>query len=324
MQFNTQIFKAILLTLTVSLISYGALIAQLPANQLILPSKDFVIRFSWQGDSIASKYEAHAAMLFPVRVKECPRTFYMQFDLGSPYSLLYKNKLEAIQLKYPAAIPSKNVNEKLENFSLVVDGTPVLAKEITVKQFDSTAIDWEDENGIEIIGTIGTDLIDGSVAMIDYPNGRLSVSQSIPKKLMQRLSLTDFIYTNRSVLLPATIKGRETLLYFDTGASMFELLTDKTTCNQLAVNGAAVARFSVKSWDKTLTANVFAVNESIALANTIIPLGSCAYMEGVSDAQAEYMAKMGIGGMVANKLFLNYILVLDTQRKKFGLTVALK
>ncbi|MGN6493090.1 MAG: hypothetical protein ACTHLE_13910 [Agriterribacter sp.] len=324
MQFNTRIFKGILLTFTVSLISSGVLIAQLPASQLVLPSTDFVIRFSWQGDSASSTYEAHAAMLFPVRVKECSRTFHMQFDLGSPYSLLYKNKLEAIQRKYPAAIPSKSVNEKLENFLLTVDGTPILAKEMMVKQFDSTAIDWEDSNGIEIIGTIGADLIDGRVAMIDYPNCRFSVLQSIPGKLMQRLSVTDFIYANRSVLLPAKIKGRETMLYFDTGSSMFELLTDKATCSELALSRTPVARFSVKSWDKTLTANMFAANESIELANTIIPLRSCTYMEGVSNAQVEYMSKMGIGGMVGNKLFLNYILVLDTQRKKFGLTVEAK
>jgi hypothetical protein len=31
------------------------------------------------------------------------------------------------------------------------------------------------------------------------------------------------------------------------------------------------------------------------------------------------MLRMGIGGMTGNKLFLHYILVLDTKNKKFGL-----
>jgi hypothetical protein len=31
------------------------------------------------------------------------------------------------------------------------------------------------------------------------------------------------------------------------------------------------------------------------------------------------MLKLGIGGMTGNKLFLNYILIIDTRNKKFGL-----
>ncbi len=63
----------------------------------MLPGKACVIPFVWQGDTIHSKWEAHTAMLIPVKIKHCPGEFYLQFDLGAPYSLLYKNKLEAIQ-----------------------------------------------------------------------------------------------------------------------------------------------------------------------------------------------------------------------------------
>jgi hypothetical protein len=42
-------------------------------------------------------------------------------------------------------------------------------------------------------------------------------------------------------------------------------------------------------------------------------------MEGVSDSQVAQMMKMGIGGMTGNALFLDYILVIDTVNKKFGL-----
>lgn len=324
MKLYSSLFARVLMLTVSSLISNKILIAQyvqtLPANQLVLPSKDFVVIFSWQGDSIHGKWEANTAMLIPVHIKKCPRVFYMQFDLGSPYSLLYKNKVDGIRQKYPDAITSLQTKEKLENFSFVLDKTPLLAKEIIIKQFDSTTIDWKDNNAIEVIGTIGTDLVDGKVAMINYPNQKLSISQGIPQKLMQRLSLTDFVYANRSILLPAKIKDKETMLYFDTGSSMFELLSDKETCNQLATHDTAVTRFPVKSWDKELTANTLTVNQNIEFANTTIPLRSCTYMDGVSDSQVEHMLKLGIGGMIGNKLFLNYILVLDTQLKKFGLT----
>jgi len=258
-------------------------------------------------------------MLIPIRLKNCPRTFYMQFDLGSPYSLLYKNKTDAIQTKYPGSIPEAIHEGKIENFLFKAGKIPVAAKQIVLKQFDSTSIDWNKKNQVEIIGTIGADLIDGKVAIIDYPACRLSIADSIPPELAQQISMSDFMYTHGRVLLPAKIKGKKTILYFDTGSSMFELLTSKETCNQLAAPGAELKQYKVASWGKLLTANTLASNESMELANTIIPIRSSSYIEGVSNAQVEQMLKMGIGGMTGNKIFLGHILILDTKNKKFGL-----
>ncbi|MGM1431253.1 hypothetical protein ACS126_18505 [Sphingobacterium lactis] len=247
----------------------------------------------------------------------------MQFDSGSPYSLLYKNKLDAIQLKYPGSIPSDQRDGKLVNFSFQADQLPIIAKEIVVKQFDDSAIDWKSENGVEIIGTIGTDLIDGKVAIIDYPNKKLTISQTVPERLMQDMTLSNFIYSNRSILLPVKINSKETILYFDSGSSMFELLTDKETSKQLALPNAKPMQYKVNSWGRYLTAHTIASNSTIEIANISIPIGASTYIEGISDSQIEQMSKMGIGGMTGNKLFLDYILVLDTKNHKFGLLPSL-
>jgi len=324
MQITLNSFRRFLSAIMLSIFfSINLVVAQsmptLQASQLIMPSKTYTISFRWQGDSIHSKWEANAAILIPIKLMNCPRQLYMQFDLGSPYSLLYKNKLEALQMKYPGSVPLKEASGKLQNFSFKADGIAILAKEILVKQFDSTGIDWKNKNSAEIIGTIGADLIDNKVIIIDYPHRKLTISTHIPEKLKEQVSLTDFIYSNRSILFPAKIKGKETMLYFDTGSSMFELLTDKETCNQLSKPNAELIRYPVKSWNKFLTANTLASNHNIALAGITIPLRSSTYIEGISEAQIQQMSKMGIGGMTGNKLFLNYILVIDTKSKKFGL-----
>ncbi|QEH42003.1 hypothetical protein [Chitinophaga sp. XS-30] len=291
----------------------------LPENQLVLPAGTSTIPFIWQGDSIGRQWEPHAALLIPVRLAHCPRQFYMQFDLGSPYSLLYRNMLTAIQRKYPQALPPGEPGKTLKNISFEAGETHVTAGEIAVEQFDSTDIDWNDESRMDIIGTIGTDLIDGKVAVIDYPGCQLSISPVVPAALLPHLSLVDFTYVRRSILLPVKLQGDAKMIFFDTGSSMYELLTDESTCRQLAVHNTAHLRHQVKSWDKYITANSFASNETIEIAGKKIPLRYSTYMEGVSDAQVEQMAKMGIAGMTGNKLFLNYKLVLDTRNKKFGL-----
>lgn len=288
-------------------------------NHLVLPAKAHSITFYWQGDTINSKWEEHTAILLPVKLKNCPKLFFMQFDLGSPYSLFYKNKLVAIQSKYPKAIQLKESDDKLANYSLKIDKLQLLAKQIVVKQFDSSTINWTDKNSIEVIGTIGADLIDGKVAIIDYPNKKLTISQAIPTELKSELLLTDFVYAQRRILLPARIKGKQTVLYFDTGSSMYELLTDKKTAQSLAVADSEVIQSKVKSWDKYLTANTVSTNDSIEISGSKIAIRKTTFIDGISNSQVEQMMKMGIGGMTGNKLFLEYKLILDTKNKKFGL-----
>jgi hypothetical protein len=301
-------------------ISVKPVIAQsIPANQLMISPATATISFLWQGDSVNTMWEPNAAMLIPIKLQHCSRTFYMQFDLGAPYSLLYKNKIDAIRKRYPKAFPLKINEGKVKDFVFKSGKASITAPEIAVKQFDSSNIDWMMKNGIEIIGTIGADFIDGKISIIDYPRQKLTISDSIPEKLLPHLSLTDFIYTGRRVLLPATIQNKKTLLYFDTGSSMFELLTNKETCHQLAAPDAKRTQNKVHSWGRLLTANTLASNDRITLANISIPIHSSTYIEGVNDTQVAQMSGMGIGGMTGNKLFLCYILVLDTKNKKFGL-----
>ncbi|GAO44722.1 hypothetical protein [Flavihumibacter petaseus] len=301
----------------------GIVVAQSPSpGQLILPAKTCTLSFQWLADTTTSPAEPHAAMLIPVRLKHCPRTFYLQFDLGAPASLLYRNKIDAIRKKYPSAIPQQAADGILQYISLKAGKTMVNVREISVKQFDSTAINWNRKSAIEIIGTFGADLIDGRVVAIDYPNCTITLSDSLSPRQKENLTLVNFMYTNRRVLLPAIVNGKATILYFDTGSSMFSLLTSKETSQQLAIPGALPVRQEVNSWGKLLTAYTLSTNAGIDLANTSLPLQATTWIEGVSDAQVAQMLRMGIGGMTGNKLFLDHVLVLDTKNHLFGLKLS--
>lgn len=292
---------------------------QVPDNFLERPSGSFSIPFYWQGEPINGKWETHTAMLLPVKLPHCPRQFYMQFDLGSPSSLFYKNKLAAIQTKYPASVPQQDSAGRLQHVAFWVGNSQLRARQMELQQFDSTSINWDDPAGIEIIGTIGADLIDGKIAIIDYPNQTLRISTELSRKTNAKATWTDFVYAQRRILLPATIKGKSLLLYFDTGSSLYELLTDQKTAESLAIPGVAVLQSQVRSWDKYLTAHSLSSSDSIAMGGHQLPIRRVTYMEGVNSAQVAQMMKMGIGGMTGNTLFLDYQLLLDTRKKKFAL-----
>jgi hypothetical protein len=294
----------------------GSYAQPLAPNQLVLPEGNQTIPFAWKADSLNGKWDQHTAMLIPVKLPNCPKQFYMQFDLGAPSSLLYRNKLKDISARYPGSVQLNDTASMLKAFSFRAGKVNILAKEIMVKQFSQSRLNW-DKNSVEVIGTIGSDLIDDRTVMINYPRQQISLSTQRP--VTPDLQLTDFIFARRSILLPAIIRGKKKMLYFDTGSSAFELLTDKETAESLAAPGAVAAKYPVRSWDKIMTANTLATNDSIEIAQLKIPLAATTYMEGFSNSQVSQMMKMGIGGMTGNKLFLDYILVLDTRNKKFGL-----
>lgn len=290
-------------------------VPSIPANKLVLPEKSFKVKFQWQGDSLNAQWEPHAALLLPVKFPFCPEQFYMQFDLGSPYSLFYRSEIEKIRSKYPTAIPPVDADTVIRNCTFKVGGMPVTAGEITVKQINSLQ---KNGKAAKIIGTIGADFIDGRVIMIDYPGRSIYNGIATPPHVRLPQSLTDFYYAGRSVLLPAVIEGKRTMLYFDTGSSSFELITDKKTAESLAAANAVPAQYPVTSWNRILTANVIAATGSVVIASQTIKLNKVTYMEGASSTQIDQMMKMGIGGMTGNKLFINHKLLLDTKNKKFG------
>ena len=291
----------------------------LPLNQLSIPSGSYSIPFTWLGDTVNSAWEPHVAMLLPVKLKNCPKLFYMQFDLGSAYSLFYGNKLAAIRTRYPNALPQVDSSGKLKNFAFSMGKMPVAAKEVVVKQFDQSTIEWKNKTRPEIIGTIGSDIIDAKVFVIDYPGRQLVIGEEIPAELHSKLSLADFFYARRSIILPAKLLGKKTMLYFDTGSSMYPLLTDKKTAEALALPNATLLQSKVRSWDTFRIANSLATSVSLEIAHVQVPVRFSTYIEGVSDSQVTQMMKMGIDGMTGNALFLDYILVIDTLKKKFGL-----
>lgn len=284
---------------------------------LEISTESYSIKCIWLGDTLNAKWEPYSALLIPVKLPGCPKQFYMQFDLGAPHSLFYSNKLKAIWARYPQVNIDIADTSKVTGLTFVVADQPIHAKAIGLRSLGSQAINW-DRKSIEIIGTLGVDLITGRIAVIDYPERRLSIGMKIPENISKQVSLSPFMLMQGSILLPGFIRGKQTLLYFDTGSSAFELLTSKETCTALATANTVTTSYPVNSWGKTLTANTVTTSDSLQLANQRLPIKKVTYIEGASDSQIQQMMKLGIGGMIGNKLFLNAILIMDTINKKFG------
>ncbi|WP_133054580.1 hypothetical protein [Niastella populi] len=262
------------------------------------------------------RVEPYAAMLIPVKLPGCPKRFYMQFDVGAPYSVFYRNKIQTIGSRYPLSAKVNDSTMRLNEFSFLAGNTKIMAHEIVVKPLGNPQINWK-RDALEIIGTLGIDFIGNNTISIDYPAKKIRIGYKLPDN--QPYTLTDLIYTNNTIIFPASIKGKKTMLLFDSGSSAFELLTSEQTAATLAVPGTVPAIYPVSSWGRILTATSYASNDSIEIASVKIPLNRVAYIEGASDGDKKRMMQMGIGGLTGNRLFLQSILVLDLAGKRFGI-----
>ncbi|AKQ46779.1 hypothetical protein TH63_15965 [Rufibacter radiotolerans] len=284
-------------------------------SQLRLVSQPLTVPFLWKSNGA----EPHAFQLIPVTLHGCPKTFYLQFDTGSPYTIFYQAKLETIEKKYgPATVPQVANGQVLQNFSFQVGSLPLTASALPVKAIGDGAIDWADTTSIEVIGTLGTDFIQDKVLVLDYKKSLFSVYDQFPPNLARGIQLLDFQFNSRRILLPGQINGKETALMFDSGSSAYELLTDKSTWLEMQSPHSPVDTAYVNSWGKTITAFTTTTTAEARFGQVRLPLRKATYLEGMSLVNQLLTAFSGLGGMTGNKLFLGHTLVLDTRHQKFA------
>ncbi len=292
-----------------------------PPNQLVRGEVEVTIPFRWEPLEIGGVTESFGAMLLPVTIPGLERRFWMQFDLGAPYSLFYYSVLDEIQAHCNGCLPII-VDEEgklvLDDFSFQVGDLPVTGKRVTIREYGESGIDWDRPDEVTIIGTLGADLIDGRIVVIDYPAGLITLALRMPSTLESRMIMESMRFRERRVLLPVVVAGVETTVLFDTGTSAFELLTDRRTWSRLARVGAREEVLPVSSWDDTLRAHRIASDAIMELGGSSFPLGRVTFIEGTSLIQNLLMRFSGMSGMIGNRLLVDRILVMDLVQERFA------
>jgi hypothetical protein len=291
-----------------------------PLNQLsVVPNGEW-IEFSWSGANDINNPEALEALLVPVELKGHPGKFWMQFDLGAPITVLYSGKIASLQARDGGVVMrADKKQEYIDNISLQIGSQPVLAKALRVYK-TKEPIHWNKPDEQQIIGTLGSDFIDGRVLVIDYPNKRFALHSRLPADIEAGVNYGPLKFKERRLLIPFSLNGKTRDLMFDTGSSAYSLLTSESNWKALARPGAVATRSGINSWGNTLYVNEVATDASVKIGSTNFKLGKVAYVEGTSLMQDLLMRFSGMGGMSGNRLFLNKTIVVDTREQRFGIS----
>lgn len=282
-------------------------------NTLSLSEKSGPVPITW----IESEHSDISALLLPIHIEGISKSTYMQFDTGTPSTLFYKGRMRAIQEKYKdlfGAIDSTSIHV---NLSFKLGEMTIHSDQFKLYDYGDQPINWADSSGV-LIGTLGADMIEKKLTIMDFINHECYFGNDV-SVLPQKASFYPIIFRKRKLLIPSIVVGKKGNLIHDTGTSGFELITNKKTWQKLARQGADPEEaFKVKSWKRQLTAFNIASQGKIHFEPMEIGLSKVTYIEGASFMQHALMWMLRMGGMIGNEIFMDKILVLDCQNKRYA------
>ena len=280
-------------------------------------------KFIWTNDTLNGKYYERTSMQIPCKIEGLPYSFLFQFDLGADLTSVYENNISSFYTLYPdlknriARLRSPLqfwYNKKgFKDLTILFGGYEVSNKFINFYSNYGSKLNIEKSSLSDTfnIGTIGVDLFQNKVLIIDYPNQRFAISDTVPRVFNFYLSDIELDQAGR-VLLPMQLKGKKFNTMFDNGSSLFPLLVTDDKINNFS-NLPNCDTFIGNAWGKTITMIGRPLNDSFIIAGHTFNK-SKVYADYRQDSRTnKYDAVTG------NILFWDKTIIMDFKNKKFGI-----
>jgi hypothetical protein len=274
-------------------------------------------KIKWVEDSFGTFKTDISAFFIKVELNGVDDSFYMQFDTGTSQTLFYGKTLHALKAKHPSFEPveSQSGNYWLKSPVLKIGDLNFGARDLLVKaDLGSEEID----PSFTIIGTIGFDAIVGRKLILDFKNNQLTITNKDINKLnyifkpLEGASLDRF-----PILIPAEVDGEDVQLLYDTGSSMFPLIVDNQKLLHIENAGRTDTLCCITSWGKSYDFYRRKLNTDIKIGN-LVEKQPYVYSSKSMD-QYDYFPNWLMMGIAGNHMFIDKILLIDTQNNIFGI-----
>ncbi|GAA4806653.1 hypothetical protein [Litoribaculum gwangyangense] len=302
------------------------LIITLITNNLTYGQQHGCFDFTWEGATISGRYIPKAAMNISVTVDNMPHEFTMQLDLGAVTTELYGNSLQPYMDAYPT------LKEKIDSTKtfMINNEEHIMFGDMTLKMGDlefknkdiglfagygtpMTADSLKTKTS-KHIGTIAPDLFQNKVLIIDYPNNKICLNEELPDEY-RYLDFQDLILESGRIMLPFNINNRREMLMFDTGSSIFSLLTTKNNAEQIS-DGIITDSLSVNSWGTDISVYGSEITSEVKFGDESLP-DTLVYFVDNPQFDAGFK-QMGIWGITGNAYFSNNTIIIDYKNKKIA------
>jgi len=289
------------------------------------------INFDWVGDSISNKYYEKVAITIPFSIEGIPHQFNSQFDLGATSTMVYGNSIKPYLIKYQELfkkldtlnktnwLQSKKVGA-FKNINFKLDTVLFQNQELVYFEGygDELTIDSIETKTIKHIGTIGPNLFQNKYLVIDFPNHRIAVLDSLNAHYTKRTTFVDAKLDNGRIKVPVTINGSIEYFMFDTGSSLFPLSVSKESVKILSSEKKAVDTLNVSTWGEYYDVHGYKITSNISIGGSKINADNFNVYDSKKEFK-QFFENEKIMGIMGNSFFLDKEIIIDYKNKKFGI-----
>lgn len=276
----------------------------------------------WQKDSLGQKLLEKSVFLVQVKIKGIEEPVFMQFDLGANRTMLYGNTLSAFCEKYPE-LKKDTINKEdyivLNNAEISInDSISLLADRLYVKKdFGHNKIDTT----VIIIGSMGYDIIGDNILILDFKSNRFAISERIPIEMESKAKYIDNADLNKfPIILPFRYGKKRIRLFYDTGSSMFPILTGTNRLKKVSKHRKIQEIDSISSWGKAIS--IFRPLEiKDRIGNLVIGSVDLGKVDiyGVKKMNSLKFTGRYLYGITGNVVFDDKILIISRKSNSFGI-----
>ncbi len=276
--------------------------------------------FRWESLRVQGRVFPRAAMFVLGRLPSLGLEGWFQFDLGAPTSVLYgaalpdaaRAQAEAQRLPETARFNGQDV--PLLDLPLHL-GSWALTRVVYLPDFGDP--DETPPDGRPVLGTVGGDFARGHILVLDFPRQRLTRLDALPPAWDASIPWTPLrLSPHGHVLLQVTLDDQPRWVMYDSGSSLFALLTDPDQWRGLTT-GEVTERFPITAWGDLVQVQGGPIHRRFALGGVPLDVPKAHFVE--NEAWKGFLAQLGLVGIMGNAPFQAHILVLDFPRSRAGL-----
>lgn len=265
--------------------------------------------FKWEKDSINGKLVEKIAMSVPFTIEN--KTYRFQFDLGANMTLIYDKCFEKTEF-----IKNKKVDESMEAAGhkvFTIDNQNFSIGGLKIENYKLNGLlNFEQE---EACGVVGADLFQNKYLIIDFPNKKITVSEKL--KTTKKIDFVDIKIINNKPILPLEIDGKVYHFQYDTGASIFPIVSYKKNFQNLIDSSKIIENFNIRNFNNPLVVKAIETNKEVVIGKSSFNTKEFWF----TDEDYFSFEQQAIDGVMGNVFFLDKTIVIDFKNKKFGIII---
>lgn len=206
--------------------------------------------FIWADNTIGGKHYDKAAILIPFKINGIEEIYHLQLDTGAS-SVLYGNSLYNIVPGYGAKTTRASISGTMSNYEFTYNNFRILQDYgVTSEELKSSEY--------KLIGSLGLDFFKNKILVINFPEQKFAIfnsRKSIPQNIKGEDNLLDMKYRNNKIYLKSKIGNEKLSLIYDTGSSIFDIVTTKEIWTNLtnSKNDEDIRSLEIYSWGDMIT-----------------------------------------------------------------------